>query len=163
MPSQHGGYKASPGSSEFQVKQMHGYSDGRICSGGIVRGLEIGDLQWHNAPLSYQRSVATIQVAWYGENLFPFPFSTLIWRCWVQPRWLGKTFLAKINKLLTWRDDIHVHADFPTTLPSHTSCSLLPQTFLPLLLLGLEILSKLLTIARTHTGFLIFLFYPSIH
>ena len=75
----------------------------------------------------------------------------------------GENFFGKKNKLLTWRDDINVHADFPITLLSHTTCSLLPRTFLPLLLLGLEILSKLLTITRTHTGFPIFLFYPSIH
>ena len=94
------------------------------------------------------------QVAWYGENLFPFPFSTLIWRLWVQIPW---------KKFLSWRDDINAHADFPISLPSHTSCSLLPRTFLPLLLLGLEISSKLLTITRTHTYFPIFLFYRSIH
>ena len=41
--------------------QMHGYSDGRTRSGGTARSLERGDLQQHNTPPSYQRSVATIQ------------------------------------------------------------------------------------------------------
>ena len=48
-------------------------------------------------------------------------------------------------------------------IPSHTTCSLLPRTFLPLFLLPLESLSKWLTHTWTHTDFPIFLFYSSAH
>ena len=42
-------------------EQMHGYSDGRTCSGGTVRALGRGDEQHHNAPLSCLRPMTTIQ------------------------------------------------------------------------------------------------------
>ena len=66
-------------------------------------------------------------------------------------------------QLLAWRDDIHAHAEFPILCPSHTTCSLLRGTFLPLFLLPLESLSKLLTLTWIPTDFPIFLFYPSTH
>ena len=63
------------------VKQLHGYSDRCTRSGVIVGWSERGDLQQHNAPLSYQRSVATTQGAWPSKDYFlPFPFEVR----WVQ-------------------------------------------------------------------------------
>ena len=62
------------------MKQMHGLSDGRTCSGGTVRGLERGDSQQHNAPLSYLRSVATIQgegVTWRKPPSLPLQHTYL--------------------------------------------------------------------------------------
>ena len=44
-----------------------------------------------------------MQGAWYGESLFPSPFSTLIWKSWVQTLWLAKTFFGtKLNCLHDW-------------------------------------------------------------
>ena len=76
------------------MKQMHGYSDGPTRSGGTVRGLERGDLQHHNAPLSYQRSVATIQGGVTWRKLFPSPFSTH-WEVVGSNPVTGKTFSAQ--------------------------------------------------------------------
>ena len=73
------------------------------------------------------------------KTSFP-PFSTLIWRSWIQK---------------------NARADFPISLPSQTICSLLPRTFFLLFLLPLVSLRKFLTLTWTITVFLIFLFYPS--
>ena len=78
---------AGPGCSWLDVKQMHGYSDWRTCSGGTVRGLERGDLQQHSVPRSYQRSVATIQ----GHDTE----KTSIWRLWVKTLWSAKKISAQ--------------------------------------------------------------------
>ena len=141
---------------------MHGYSDGHTCSGGTVRGLESGDLQLQNAPLSYQRPVADTLGACYGENLFPAPFSTLIWWLWVLIPWPAKAFFAQ-NSIA------HMKAWYPSScwlsyLTSFTyNLHVVPRTILLLSLLPLESLSKFFTLTWTHTDFPIFLFYPSTH
>ena len=105
-----------------------------------------------------------MQGAWYGESLFPSPFSTLIWKSWVQTLWLAKTFFGtKLNCLLAWLDDILAQADFSISLPSHTTCSLLPRTFLLLFLLPHQSLCKLFTLTWINADSPIFLFYPSTH
>ena len=98
-----------------------------------------------------------------GQNMektsFPPPSAHLSGGRGFKPRDRRKIFLHKIQ-LLAWRDDTHAQADFPISLPSHTTCSLLPRSFLPALPSSSWIFSKLLTPTRTHTDFPIFLFYP---
>ena len=47
---------------------MRSYSNGNTCSGIFIRWSETGELQQHQAPLSYQRSLAIIQRVWCGET-----------------------------------------------------------------------------------------------
>ena len=75
--------------------------------------------------------------AWHGENLLPSPFSTLIWRSWVQTPWPAKTFLAQnsIACMKGW----YPCSRWLSYLTSFT-CNLLvlPRTFLPFFLHPLE-------------------------
>ena len=42
----------------------------------------------------------------------------------------GQQLFWHKNQLLTWRDGIYAHADFPISLTSNTTCALLPRSFL---------------------------------
>ena len=103
--------------------------------GGSIRGLDRGDLQQHNTPLSYQRSVATIHCkANRGRDTektsFPTPSAHLSGGSGLKPQDRQKLFGHKIQ-LLARMDD--AEADFPISLPSNTTCSKLPRVFLPAL------------------------------
>ena len=75
----------------------------------------------------------------------------------------GKNFFWHKIKLLAWLDDILAQADFSISLPSHTTCWLLPRTFLLLFLLPHQSLCKLFTLTWINADSPIFLFYPSTH
>ena len=68
------------------------------------------------------------------------------------------------NPLLTSKKNPHAHADFPISLSSNKTCSVLPRSFLPALPSSSWNLSKLLLLPKvSHTYFPIFLFLSPIH
>ena len=139
---------------------MNDYSDGRTRSGGTVRGLERKALQQHNAPLSYQRSVATIQGPDMEKTYFPPPSAHLSG---------GSNLVTRKNFFNTKFNCLHegMTPMLKLTFQSHllhiqlAGCYL-ESSFL-LFLLPLESFSKLLTPTWIPTDFPIFLFHPSTH
>ena len=93
---------------------------------GTVSGLDRGDLQQQNAPLSYQRSVATIQGLDMEKTIFSPPSAHLSRGRGFKSHDRRKFFRHKIQ----CRDDTHAQADFPISLPSNTTCPLLPKFFI---------------------------------
>ena len=68
------------------------------------------------------------------------------------------------NPLLTSKKNPHAHADFPISLSSNKTCSVLPRSFLPALPSSSWNLSKLLLLPKvSHTDFPIFLFSSPTH
>ena len=67
---------SGPMIARLWVQQLNSYWDARTCSGVIVCSwLERREWQQHQAPLSYQKYLATTQGVWYGES--PTFFCTL--------------------------------------------------------------------------------------
>ena len=104
------------------MKQMHGYSDGCNRSGAFVRNLKRVDLQQHNVPLSYQRSVATIRGRDMEKISFPLTSAHLSGGCGFKLLDRRKIFGTKFN--CSHEGMVHAQADFPISLPSNTTCSL---------------------------------------
>ena len=46
--------------------------------------------------------------------------------------WPAKKYRHEMQ-LLDWRENVHGQSDFPISLPSNSTCSLLPRSFLPAL------------------------------
>ena len=141
--------KAGPGCSGLQVKQMQSYYYGCTHSGGTVRGLDRGDLQQHNAPLSYKRSVATIHCKKQtGDVTRRKPLSLPLQHTYLEvvgsnPK-TGKNFLGtKFNCSHEWM--MLKLTSLSHFLQIQLAQSYLESSFL-LFLLPLESISKLLTL-----------------
>ena len=125
----------------MSAKQMGGYSGGCTRTGDTIRCLERGT-GLSNLPVV--SGCHTSGVTWRKASFLPF--STLMWRSWVQTPWPAKVFSAR---------NLIAHY-FPMQL---VWCYLDPSFLL--FLFTLESLCKLYIIPTLlHADFPIFLFYP---